>query len=435
MIATKRTGGQFATQYGNGITGKPFHWTKPLKLTLPTDGNAFEEHRTFLVSELNEYDVILGRRWLRDHNPATDWIRDTFKFSNGTMMEANRLPPPPSEGVALLNIVHPKELQDEEDVHYAQIKSATNPYVTGDIAISPAKDQQLRAEFTDVFVKELPTLPQDREIQVQLDTQGAAPIYKRPYRLTLEEQKELEKQLHELLRIGVIRPSMSEWGASVLFVRKKDGSLRLCVDYRAINSVTRTMRYPLPRIEDIFDSLGGATVFSRLDLKSGYHQLRMAPNHIHKTAFITKFGHFEYVTAPFGLKNLPSYFQKLMNTILGKVLYKSVLIYLDDIIIFSKSIQEHDQHIREVLTILRDNKLYRNAAKSSLYLESITCLGFVVTGGNIEMDPEKTNAIRKIQRPTTIQEVRAFLGMVTYLRRFCGLLSQARIRHPAFPSN
>ena len=152
-------------------------------------------------------------------------------------------------------------------------------------------------------------------------------------------------------------------------MRKKDGRLRLCVDYRAINSVTRPMRYPLPRIEDILDSLGGATVFSRLDLKSGYHQLRMAPNHIHKTAFITKFGHFEYVTAPFGLKNLPSYFQKLMNTIFGKALYKSVLIYLDDIIIFSKSIQEHDQHVREVLSTLCDSKSYCNAAKSSLYLD------------------------------------------------------------------
>ena len=240
----------------------------------------------------------------------------------------------------------------------------------------------------------------------------------------------MEKQLTELLRIGIIRPSSSEWGAPVLFAAKKDGTLRMCVDYRGINALTRKIRYPLPRIEELFDVLGRAKVFSRLDLKSGYHQLRMHPDAIHKTAFVTRFGQFEYVTAPFGLTNLPSYFQKLMQTTFRNEFFKFIIIYLDDIVIFSNSVEEHAHHLEIVLTRLRNEKFYCHLAKSALFLSTFTFLGFVIGNGQIQVDSTKVDAIQRIQPPQNITNLRMFLGMVTYLRKF--IPNYAQIAGPLF---
>ena len=213
-------------------------------------------------------------------------------------------------------------------------------------------------EYPDVFPEELPGMPPDRDVEFVIDLiPGTAPIAKRSYRMAASELAELKKQLEELQRIGFIRPSSSPWGAPILFVKKKDGSMRLCVDYRALNEVTIKNKYPLPRIDDLFDQLKGAKYFSKIDLRSGYFQLKIRESDIPKTAFVTRYGQFEFTVMSFGLTNAPAYFMNLMNKVFMDELDKFVVVFIDDILIYSKSIQEHEQHLRVVLGKLKVHKL------------------------------------------------------------------------------
>ncbi|KAK5842194.1 hypothetical protein PVK06_004524 [Gossypium arboreum] len=210
-------------------------------------------------------------------------------------------------------------------------------------------------EFTDVFPEELPGLPPDREVEFTIDViPGTAPISITPYRMAPAELKELKTQLQELLDKGFIRPSTSPWGAPVLFVKKKDGSLRLCIDYRQLNKVTIKNKYPLPRIDDLFDQLKGAAVFSKIDLRSGYYQLKVKECDVPKTAFRTRYGHYEFLVMPFGLTNAPAAFMDLMNRIFQSYLDRFVVVFIDDILVYSKTESEHAQHLRIVLQTLRE---------------------------------------------------------------------------------
>ncbi|KAJ9517480.1 hypothetical protein QJQ45_024949 [Haematococcus lacustris] len=213
------------------------------------------------------------------------------------------------------------------------------------------------------------------------------------YRMSQEELDELKRQLDELLAKGYIRPSTSPFGSAVLFVRKKDGSLRLCVDYRALNQLTIKNRYPLPRIDDLLDQLSGAKVFSKIDLKSGYHQIRVAEADIHKTSFRTRYGHYEYTVMPFGMCNAPATFQRLMNDIFRPHLDQFVLVYLDDTLIYSRSEAEHLEHLRTVLGLLRQHQLYANLSKCAFFLPSIDFLGHIISAAGIHPDPAKIRAM------------------------------------------
>jgi len=177
------------------------------------------------------------------------------------------------------------------------------------------------------------------------------------------ELKELKIQLDELLQKGFIRPSVSPWGAPVLFVKKKDGTLRLCIDYRELNKITIKNKYHLPRIDDLFDQLQGARVFSKIDLRSGYHQLRIKPKDIPKTAFRTRYGHYEFTVMPFGLTNTPAAFMDLMNRVFRPYLDKFVVVFIEDILIYSKDKEEHADHLRPVLQALREDQLYGKLKK------------------------------------------------------------------------
>ncbi|GJV69602.1 retrotransposon protein, putative, ty3-gypsy subclass [Tanacetum coccineum] len=209
-----------------------------------------------------------------------------------------------------------------------------------------------------------------------------------------------------MLDNGFIRPSVSPWGAPVLFVKKKDGSMRLCIDYRKLNRITIRNRYPLPRIDDLFDQLQGAKYFSKIDLRSGYHQLRVREHDISKTAFRTRYGHYEFLVMPFGLTNAPAVFMDLMNRIFHEYLDKFVIVFIDDILVYSKSEQEHERHLRIVLEILRQKKLYAKFSKCEFWLQQVTFLGHIVSADGIIMDPSKVEAITKWLRPTTVTEVR-----------------------------
>ena len=274
-------------------------------------------------------------------------------------------------------------------------------------------------EFPDVFPDDLPGMPPDRDIEFIIELlPGTAPIAKRPYRMGVNELEELKKQLKELQEKGFIRPSSSPWGAPVIFVDKKDGSQRMCVDYRSLNEVTIKNKYPLPRIDDLFDQLRGAHVFSKIDLRSGYHQLKIRNSDIPKTAFTTRYGLYEYTVMSFGLTNAPAYFMYLMNKVFMEFLDKFVVVFIDDILIFSKTEEEHAEHIRMVLQKLREHKLYAKRSKCEFWLKEVSFLGHVVSNGGIAVDPGKVQDVLNWKPPTTVSEIRSFLGLAGYYRRF-----------------
>ncbi|KAJ4818476.1 polyprotein [Rhynchospora pubera] len=241
------------------------------------------------------------------------------------------------------------------------------------------------------------------------------------------ELKELKVQIEELLAKGFIRPSASPWGAPVLFVRKKDGTLRLCVDYRELNKVTVKNRYPLPRIDDLFDQMQGSSVYSKIDLRTGYHQLRIQPSDVEKTAFRTRYGHYEYLVMPFGLTNAPAAFMDLMNRVFREYLDSFVVVFIDDILVYSRSFDEHAEHLRIVLSQLREHQLFAKFSKCEFWLEKVAFLGHVISSAGLAVDPSKVQAVTEWSQPRTITEIRSFLGLAGYYRRFVsGFSSLAR---------
>ncbi|GKD05334.1 putative reverse transcriptase domain-containing protein, partial [Tanacetum coccineum] len=248
-------------------------------------------------------------------------------------------------------------------------------------------------DFPEVFPEDLPGLPPTRQVEFQIDlVPGAAPVARAPYRLAPSEMKELADQLQELSDKGFIRPSSSPWGAPVLFVKKKDGSLRMCIDYRELNKLTVKNRYPLPRIDDLFDQLQGSSVYSKIDLRSGYHQLRVREEDISKTAFRTRYGHYEFQVMPFGLTNAPAVFMDLMNRVCKPYLDKFVIVFIDDILIYSKNKQEHEEHLKIILELLKKEELYAKFSKCEFWIPKVS--------------------------PKTPTEIRQFLGLAGYYRRF-----------------
>jgi hypothetical protein len=235
-------------------------------------------------------------------------------------------------------------------------------------------------DYPDVFSEELPRMPPEREVEFVIDLlPGTAPISKRPYRMSIEELQELKKQLTELQEAGYIRPSSSPWGALVLFVQKKDGSQRMCVDYRSLNDVTIKSKYPLPHIDDLFDQMRGARVFSKIDLRSGYHQMKIRPSDIPKTTFSTRYGLYEFTVMSFGLTNASAYFMNLMNKVFMEYLNKFVMVFINDILIYSKNDSEHEEHLWMVLQKIWDNQLYAKFTKCEFWLDEVHFLGHIIS--------------------------------------------------------
>lgn len=278
--------------------------------------------------------------------------------------------------------------------------------------------QQLYDEFADTIVDDLEGVGPDLPVPHTIPTPPGAPTPFRPmYRISPREYDEMSKQIADLLKKGFIVPSTSPYGAPILFVGKKDGTLRMVIDYRALNKITIKNRYPLPRIDMMLDRMHGYKIFSTLDLCSGYHQIKLHPDDAHKTAFRTPLGHYQFTVLPFGLANAPATFQGLMNTILAHLRHCSQ-VYLDDICVMSKTAEEHIQHLREVLTTLRQHGLKCKRKKCHFNLHEVNYLGFIVGKNGIKADPAKIDAIRKWPRPTEIQHVRQFLGTTNYFRKF-----------------
>ncbi|CAJ2651349.1 unnamed protein product [Trifolium pratense] len=283
--------------------------------------------------------------------------------------------------------------------------------------------QQLEAvlgEYEDVFPTELPNgLPPIRGIEHQIDLIPGVPLpNKAAYRCNPEETKELQRQIEELISMGYVRESMSPCAVPTLLVPKKDGSWRMCIDSRAVNNITIKYRFPIPRLDDMLDELHGSVIFSKIDLRSGYHQIRMREGDEWKTAFKTKHGLYEWLVMPFGLTNAPSTFMRLMNEVLKPFLGKFVVVYLDDILVYSKSIEEHFTHLKQIFETLRAQKLYGKKEKCDFLVESVVFLGYVVSKDGVSVDQTKVDAIKTWPSPTTVSEVRSFLGLASFYRRF-----------------
>ncbi|GJZ70271.1 putative reverse transcriptase domain-containing protein [Tanacetum coccineum] len=274
-------------------------------------------------------------------------------------------------------------------------------------------------DFPEVFLKDLSGLPPTRQVEFQIDlVPGVAPVARAPYRLAPSEMKELSKQLKELSDKGFIRPSSSSWGALILFVKKKDGSFRMCIDYRELNKLTVKNRYPLPKIYDLFDQLQGSSIYSKIDLRSGYHQLKVREEDISKTVFKTRYGHYEFQVMSFGLTNTPAVFMDLMNRVCKPYLDKFVIVFIDDILIYSKNKQEHEEHLKLILELLKKKELYAKFSKCEFWIPKVQFLGHVIDSKGIHVDPAKIESVKDWTSPKRPTEIRIFLGLAGYYRRF-----------------
>ena len=224
--------------------------------------------------------------------------------------------------------------------------------------------------------------------------------------------------MQELLEKGFIRPSVSSWGAPVLFVKRKDGTLRLCIDYRQLNKLTVKNKYLLPRIDDLFDELKGASILSKIDLRSGYHQLRIKDVDVHKTAFRTQYGHYEFLVMSFGLTNAPATFMDMMNCVFRPYVDQFVVVVIDNILVYSKHRENHDTHLRVVLETLRKEQLYVKLSKCEFWLNEVSFLRHIVSKEGIRVDPKKIEVVVKWKPPRNVTEVRSFLGLAGYYRTF-----------------
>jgi hypothetical protein len=280
------------------------------------------------------------------------------------------------------------------------------------------EDIPILCHYSDVF-SEFTGLPPNCEVEFSIDlVPGTQPIHKAPYRMAPTELRELKEQLQELLDRGFIRPSGSSWGVPVLFVKKKDGSMRMCIDYRELNRVTIKNKYPLPRIDDLFDQLKGASIFSKIDLLSGYHQLRVQEVDIPKTAIRTRYGHYEFLVMLFGLTNALSVFMDLMNRVFQEYLDSFGLLFIDDIMVYSTDYAKHEGHLKIVMEKLHDERLFAKFKKCEFWLEEVSFLGHVVNKNGLAVDPAKVQVVVDWERPTSVQEIRSFLGLAGYYRRF-----------------
>uniref|UniRef100_A0A8C1U5W3 Gypsy retrotransposon integrase-like protein 1 n=1 Tax=Cyprinus carpio TaxID=7962 RepID=A0A8C1U5W3_CYPCA len=370
--------------------------TVPLSLTV--SGN-HRETTSFLIFSSPFSPIVLGHPWLVLHNPHINWSKGTilsWNLSCHVKCLVSAIPPVSSVSV----------FQEEP----------------GDLSGVPEMYHDLRAVFSRSRATSLPPhRPYDCSISL---LPGTTPPRGRLFSLSIPEREALENYLSEALHAGTIVPSSSPAGAGFFFVKKKDGSLRPCIDYRGLNDITVKNKYPLPLMSSAFEILQGAKFFTKLDLRNAYHLVRIKEGDEWKTAFNTPLGHFEYRVLPFGLVNAPAVFQALINDVLRDMLNIFVFVYLDDILVFSPSLQVHIQHVRRVLQRLLENRLFVKAEKCSFHAQSVTFLGSVISAEGISMDPAKVQAVTDWPVPDSRTALQRFLGFANFYRRFIRNFSQ-----------
>ncbi|ROL53441.1 Transposon Tf2-6 polyprotein [Anabarilius grahami] len=388
----------------NSITGRPLsrkHVRRiggPLKLQV---GLLHREDIHLLVLEDSTADVVLGRPWLEQHNPTISWnTGEILKWGetcfSGCISELPEPQIPPSElSIGTTSIESP-----------GKKRSIDIP--------------ECYAPFSDVFCPQRASkLPPHRPWDCAIDLLPGEPVPRgKIYPLAIPEEKAMEEYIKEALAQGYIRPSTSPAASSFFFVAKKDGGLRPCIDNRSLIKIIVKFRYPLPLVPAALEHLRGATVFTKLDLRSAYNLIRIREGDEWKTAFITPTGHYEYLVMPYGLVNAPSVLQDFIHEVLREFLHRFVLVYIDDILIYSRSLAEHRHHVAEVLTRLRQFHLFLKAEKCSFHQPSVSFLGYNIDHSGIRMDERKVESITTWPEPTTIKELQRFLGFANFYRRF-----------------
>ncbi|KAF5817053.1 putative nucleotidyltransferase, Ribonuclease H [Helianthus annuus] len=378
-----------------------------------------------LLLPLDNYDMVLGIQWLQSLDDIVwNFKALTMKFTvDSQVIELKGIH---SNDVALCSLEKLTQLvskggpsiqlqlfslqldQSEKFQHQTTLSDLQH-----DVSI-----QALLDGYADVFQN--PTsLPPDRSCNHRIHLiDESVTINKKAYRYPMGQKDVIEKMVQEMLDMGIIRHSVSPFASPVVLVKKKDGSWRLCVDYRKLNDHTIKNRFPIPLIEELLEELGGSEIYSKLDLRSGYHQIRMHQDDIHKTAFRTHQGLFEFLVLPFGLTNAPATFQGLMNSVFQKLLRKSVLIFFDDVLVYSKSLQQHVLDLQEVLQLFREHQLFAKLSKCSFAASKVEYLGHVISKHGVSTYPTKIEAVVKWLVPTTVKQLRGFLGLTGYYRRF-----------------
>ena len=366
---------------------------------------------------MDDFGVILGFPWLRDVNPIVDWQLMTWAYKESQI--SNNCNIIPEKKVA-------RALRKGKSIFVAHVRLADDGSVRVASAYSTKGDPEptvMRPEYADFedVASEInagilaPHKAHDHDIVLE---PGTSPPHRPIYNLSERELKVLREYIETALNKGWIRPSTSPAGAPIIFVPKKDGSLRLCVDYRGLNSITAKNRYPLPLVSEILDRLSSAKIYTKLDLRDAYHRIRIKEGKEWMTAFRTRYGHFEYTVMPFGLANAPATFQAYVNRALSNLLDICCIVYLDDILIFSNSEEEHVHHVREVLERLRKFRLYIKASKCEWHTTRVGYLGFVITPNGIEMEQDRVTTIDDWPEPRSVREILMFVGFANFYRRF-----------------
>jgi len=374
--------------------------TSSLCARLPVEVEGRRYRVNLICLHLQELEVILGIDWLSANRILIDCREKKLLFPDSEEHELVS-----SQGVM-------RELQDGAQCYMIfTLMEVERGETTSVIPVVQ--------DFGDVFPEEVPGLPPSREVEFSIDLiPGTGPVSMAPYRMALAELVEVKKHIEDLMEKQFIRPNTSPWGAPVLLVKKKDGSSRMCVDYRQLNKMTIKNKYPLPRINDLMDQLHGSSVFSKIDLRSGYHQILVKADDVQKTAFRSRYGHYEYVVMPFGVTNAPAVFMDYMNRIFRPFLDKFVVVFIDDILIYSRTQEEHAEHLRLVLGVLREKQLYAKLSKCEFWMDEVQFLGHVISAQGIAVDPTKVEAVVKWESPKSATEIRSFVGLAGYYRRF-----------------
>jgi transposase InsO family protein len=406
--------GHICTIDGNALQTYLTHETA-MELT-DDAGRTHQLEQQFVAADMQGYDVILGMPWLKAQNPRID-------FSAGTWQASEPAAPSSSHAIGLATAEEFSQLMHQGDgqlyVVTATHGTSTAPWCPQLMAtldpVIPPEYQEYAEAFSKEAAEQLPSHgPQDHAI----DLDGGDPPFGPLYNLSATELGVLREYIEDNLQRGFIRPSTSPAGAPILFVKKKDGSLRLCVDYRALNRLTVKNRHPLPLISEALDRLVGAKIYTKLDIRSAYNLIRIREGDEWKTAFRTRYGHFEYLVMPFGLANAPATFQAFINKVLREFLDVFCIAYLDDILIYSNTKEEHVQHVRLVLDRLLRNGLYAKLEKCEFHVIRIGFVGFVATPHGTEMEESRVAAVRDWPEPRTHREVQVFLGFANFYRRF-----------------
>ena len=404
-----------------------------------------------------EHEIILGLPWLVAENPRIDFksgritvvrnmteLHIPIRTNPPVLPNVHKIPAVLCTPKEILSLMHERSTQaclavirPAQEGMAIDSYSETQGHLLDDVDLMlkekniPSPVANVLKKYRKVFAKDIPPgippIRKGHEFSIELEP-DTRPIFRPIYKLSPAELDEVKRQIDYLLRNGFIKPSKSPWGAPILFVPKKDGGLRMCVDYRWLNKVTIKNRYPLPLPEELIDRMSGAKVFSKIDLRSGYWQMPIRPSDTEKTAFRTRYGHFEMLVVPFGLTNAPPHFTNMIQDLLCDMLDDFVVVFLDDICIYSQNVTEHAKHVEKVLARLAEHKLFAKGLKCDFAVSEVEYLGYVVSPDGLGPMQAKVKAIAEWKTPRNVSDVRSFLGLVSYYRKF--IPNFARIAAP-----